>query len=564
MKISKLVWSVFLCVALLMTLCFNAVASTEPRHALGLIPEDINIADIDPANDVAVFSSVSLPSSYDLSSSVYFPPIQNQGNVNSCAAFAYGYYQFTYERNRLNGVPSTLSSTWASPMWIYNTLHSSPISGGGGDGLSQLEVEHLLKYQGAISWEDMPYQSSNYDKVLTINDDGAADMLRQALQTRFSSSSTKSISASEGSSTGYAPKVTSADDTDLNEVKALIADQNKILTVGMRDPNVYDAKTATNGEQVWYRAITTDETQGNHAMVVVGYNDNIACDINGDGIIEQAEKGAFKLANSWGTGWKNDGYIWVMYDALNLNTAVSGQWESNLVGERYPIFTTGSNTSFNFFKVMYVENKNVQLTAEINFCSSNLQKTKIVMQRNYYYGTSVINSEEASFYIGSVGLPIVADGVVAVIDFSDLFDYASLTSSSYQFGFDITLVQPENEDQIFWFEAMLTDELGNSLTGDYELSFVDGTSYSYRKPLGFSRGDVTYDHSISSNDALVILQYINGQKTLSKIQKYLADYNNDGQINNNDVQAILQNSLSNSVDPNEQTLAQTMLNSLAS
>ena len=167
-------------------------------------------------------------------------------------------------------------------------------------------------------------------------------------------------------------------------------------------------------------------------------------------------------------------------------------------------------------------------------------------------------------YFGWTGLPIVADGIVAVVDFSDWFDYVALTSTAYQFGFDITLKEPDSDDEIFWFEAMLTDELGNSLTGDYELNFVDGTVFRYRKALGFSRGDVTYDHSVNSSDALLILQYVSGQKTLSKIQKYLADYNNDGQINNDDAQALWQGSVANSADPNEQATAQTMLNAFPS
>jgi len=71
-------------------------------------------------------------------------------------------------------------------------------------------------------------------------------------------------------------------------------------------------------------------------MTIVGYDDNITYDLNGDGYIQDYEKGAFKLANSWGTSYENgnDGYIWVMYDALNK---ISNAQNQNVKG-RSPIF----------------------------------------------------------------------------------------------------------------------------------------------------------------------------------------------------------------------------------
>ena len=40
------------------------------------------------------------------------------------------------------------------------------------------------------------------------------------------------------------------------------------------------------------------------------------------GCVEKGEKGAFKIANSWGTDFDNDGFIWMSYDALNLVSSV--------------------------------------------------------------------------------------------------------------------------------------------------------------------------------------------------------------------------------------------------
>lgn len=59
---------------------------------------------------------------------------------------------------------------------------------------------------------------------------------------------------------------------------------------------------------------------GSHAMTIVGYNDSIKFDFNGDGQFTNPqgdmsnwEIGAFKVANSWGNTWKNGGFIWLPY-----------------------------------------------------------------------------------------------------------------------------------------------------------------------------------------------------------------------------------------------------------
>ncbi len=56
-------------------------------------------------------------------------------------------------------------------------------------------------------------------------------------------------------------------------------------------------------------------TQVDHALTMVGYDDRIEFDLDGDGIYGEAsanEKGAFIIVNSWG-GWCNNGFIYCPY-----------------------------------------------------------------------------------------------------------------------------------------------------------------------------------------------------------------------------------------------------------
>lgn len=77
-------------------------------------------------------------------------------------------------------------------------------------------------------------------------------------------------------------------------------------------------------------AIYSTGYSGCHRMTIVGYDDDIWVDINGDGKIQEAEKGAFKIVNSWGTGYGNNGFAWVSYDALNYDSAVGDSLPNRL------------------------------------------------------------------------------------------------------------------------------------------------------------------------------------------------------------------------------------------
>lgn len=54
----------------------------------------------------------------------------------------------------------------------------------------------------------------------------------------------------------------------------------------------------------------------NHALTVCGYDDRIEFDLDGDGKVGEADEdevGAWIIANSWGDGWENDGFIYCPY-----------------------------------------------------------------------------------------------------------------------------------------------------------------------------------------------------------------------------------------------------------
>lgn len=78
----------------------------------------------------------------------------------------------------------------------------------------------------------------------------------------------------------------------------------------------------------------SEEQKGGHAVVAVGYHDNIKIPTltkEGATIENGSTEGAFLIRNSWGTGWGDKGYGWLPYEYVLRELAVD--WWSLLKNE---------------------------------------------------------------------------------------------------------------------------------------------------------------------------------------------------------------------------------------
>ena len=300
-----------------------------------------------PSNDL--MSTTSLPSSVDLSTSKYFPSIGRQYG-GSCAAWSTVYYQFSYEAARLNDwdAKSDLSKAF-SPKYVWNYVNE-----GYNKGVTRVSCIDVLQQTGAVRYSEFPQNSLTYDWYQGATDEQTGAALRQALKTRVSSYSTYEFCPMNDT----APVITSNTDTDLNAVKNAL-NNGHVLTFDSFGGNLY-YNTLSNGEKG--RLYCTEKTVSDgglacHAMTIVGYNDNLYFDLNGNGTIEDNERGALKIANSWGVtaADHNNGYIWVMYDALNYVSSATNTNIDDRVGFIHN----------NWVTQMTVSNYNPELTVEV-------------------------------------------------------------------------------------------------------------------------------------------------------------------------------------------------------
>lgn len=302
--------------------------------------------EIDPENDVDAemggaigdtsgedFGGV-LPSAVDNSKLPSFPTIGNQ-ILNSCAAWAMGYYQHSHNNALAMGWAnnSTADNTKkCSTKFVYNMINS-----GSDNGAYFADSLAMLEKHGCVPWNLWP-EDSNYRAWNTNLDHQKIALTRRNQPAQY---------------------ITAVDTTaGLDQVKQLLSN-GYVLSYGTyitswtyttikADPS--QASNPLTGQQVMrYMNGTVD----GHGMTIVGFDDNAWVDINNNNVVDAGEKGVLKIANSFGTSWKNSGYVFMAYDALKSVSAVSGgpssgrvaAFMSNRVYHQVP--RSGNGVSYN-------------------------------------------------------------------------------------------------------------------------------------------------------------------------------------------------------------------------
>jgi len=224
-------------------------------------------------------TTLSLPTSYDLSTDLYFPEVRSQGGQGSCAAWAVTYYAYGYLEAKDNEWIDASTGNDAhlmSPAFTYNM-----VNGGYDSGSSMNSNSKIIRDWGVPSLANMGYDWHDYTSW------GNESAWREAPLHRSYDSHSISYSG----------------DSTVDTVKDLVSSGTPVvfaIDAGEYTPGFSDGNYLISSSEY-------DSSTINHAQTVVGYDDSCADD---------EDTGAFKVVNSWGSGWGDNGYYWITYEAF--------------------------------------------------------------------------------------------------------------------------------------------------------------------------------------------------------------------------------------------------------
>ncbi|MCW1962256.1 C1 family peptidase [Chryseobacterium viscerum] len=201
--------------------------------------------------------TASIPSSYTITNT---PPIVDQGQEGSCVAFATAYAATSILEYNFKGITNP-----RSPEYVYNQIKISSCP----NGTYVSRGLNLIKNQGVCSWNEMPY-------------------------TDVECSTQPNASQKNAASTHKFTTWATVDKTNINNVKTLLSMNLPIIIAITVDGSFDNLSSADN----WIWKSHSGTVRGGHAICVVGYDD---------------AKQAFKVQNSWGTAWGDNGFFWIDY-----------------------------------------------------------------------------------------------------------------------------------------------------------------------------------------------------------------------------------------------------------
>lgn len=458
----------------------------------------------------------------DNSKDPYFPAIGDQGSINSCGAWSAVYYQLTHEMNRALNRQTTPQNTF-QPLFVYNL-----VIGGNNWGTYANDLYEIMCHTGCATVASV----SDSNNIKTWNPQ--EDIWKEANNYRIDSFMQFRNVGDKFT------RITSPRDSDLDALKIMLRSghiisfaanvysfRNKTLTALAGDPSV---NSGAVGNTVIYKVIGTE---GSHAMVIVGYDDNIWTDINDNGKVDSGELGAFKIANSWGDVWDH-GFAWVAYDAINSQSVVPGVAEEKdrVVGiGNFMKLNIDNSVNPSKIYLKYTLNSSNRTDSYIKITATRkTDGAKFVRKTSPYFRMDQSNGLDLSYN----GTQTAADGTM-IVDLDNVV--ANLDSNTYNdYDWSFTFVdEGEDSSPLTVKNAVIVDENMNrtyTLNASFPFSVnKNSVVVKANKCYNFKRFSTTEkDNIIAGNNLGIVFFAENETRNSSSVQYLLKVYNSSGKL----------------------------------
>jgi len=154
-------------------------------------------------------------------------------------------------------------------------------------GLDIRMAANIIRKFGACAEQNWPYVTANYSKLPPLNVFKASKLFKKYYYTFL--------------------------DQNLNSLKTCLSISSSPILFGF---NVYDSFLNSTKGVIPMPNVETEEFQGGHCMLIVGYNDTTQ---------------RFTCANSWGSSWGDRGLCYMPYAYLLDSTLSSDFCQLNIV-----------------------------------------------------------------------------------------------------------------------------------------------------------------------------------------------------------------------------------------
>ncbi len=459
--------NIFLIVLIVISIyCAAQEQSTEPQKETyeleSLSPQDLEDLSTLPVLKLpSTHKNKSLPAAVDNRTQIYFPPMFQQAGF-SCGQVASVAYGFTYEICRLRNLDaSNLDNNYPTHFpWNWEN---------GGEGYSGVSYYHTLELLRLVGCPTTNEYGGSYSAGGASRWMDGYDSYYAAMHNRIFGASQIKCDTEEGILTLKHWIDNHLEDSDVGGIGFFYSQYHY-------PSNTLPAETPHEGERV----IPSWGASPSHAMAIIGYDDNICwdyngdgqytnnIDLNGDGIIDVRdwEKGAFLMVNNY----SNPYYAWMMYKSLADPTSQGGIWNNAVhvchAKESHDVLLT--------YKVdmYYTKRGRIKILAGM---STDMEATN----PDYYMEFPIINYQG-----GERGLEGTYDEL----------------GNQLEFGLDVTPLLdllPENTPARFFFQVIEDDD-DNLGTGhinsfsllDYTGETVSEIEYQYNN-IDINNNDLT-------------------------------------------------------------------------
>ncbi len=266
----------------LFLILFSFVSLNAQEKGTGMIFDPPTLRGIPYKAKLTASSYGKMPASASLEK--YCPTAGDQGRYSTCVAFAVGYhlrtilYAKTESEADANGKTSLINPNAKifSPTYIYEQIKDKGDNNCQG-GSNPVNAFELLKTSGVSTLSKQPYLCGSNVSIAAK---------REGLDFRISDYQILYYPDEED------------DDIKVNSVKKAISEGYPCMLGFIVAKSFYNSKG-----DVWREEKSDDGPtgqHGRHAMCVVGYDNN-------------KYGGSFRVLNSWGSTWRDNGFVWIPY-----------------------------------------------------------------------------------------------------------------------------------------------------------------------------------------------------------------------------------------------------------